>query len=424
MVQKVHNGLAERAKVAESSEKEYSNAGWQKDWYLPEAPDVIPMDPNQRLVVIGDIHGNLDHLISSLVAGKIIEAVPRDVYTIESYIWSAGDTVCVQLGDVLDRGFHEEICLRILLHLARQARKSGGYLILLYGNHEFSNMICDTRYCMFWKNQSAFVETFEQIIKRWLNVSGGVTDNRYLEFRRALFSPGGPLAGPFLSKLKVAVKVGSTILAHGGIEYAEFKDEDNNPDDEWLFARNQSASEWISNAANCPYRATGGGWAVTPLKPSNGPSGCPVSGDIVGKKFFCYDDCAISTLPSSLVGNILWSRRYSKSLDRDLSLEDAKDLDLVLKRMNVKRMVVGHTHQDAMNSIQGGKVWRIDVSHEEADCPGRPGQALEIILDRLSGMDVVNVLQSHGCECQTRRGLRHPSMNKSQDDEDPIVFVD
>ena len=36
------------------------------DWFLPDAPDEIPLQSNQRLVAIGDIHGNIQHLVNVL----------------------------------------------------------------------------------------------------------------------------------------------------------------------------------------------------------------------------------------------------------------------------------------------------------------------------------------------------------------------
>ncbi len=50
---------------------------------------------------VGDIHGDLRKAISSLEAARVLQEVGGQVR------WSGGDTVVVQLGDVLDRGDSE-----------------------------------------------------------------------------------------------------------------------------------------------------------------------------------------------------------------------------------------------------------------------------------------------------------------------------
>ena len=55
----------------------------------------------QNLIVVGDIHGDLRKAISSLEAARVLQEVGGQVR------WAGGDTVVVQLGDVLDRGDSE-----------------------------------------------------------------------------------------------------------------------------------------------------------------------------------------------------------------------------------------------------------------------------------------------------------------------------
>ena len=49
----------------------------------------------QRLVAIGDVHGDYDSLVSILRKTQLIDADDQ---------WIGGDTVLVQTGDLLDRG--------------------------------------------------------------------------------------------------------------------------------------------------------------------------------------------------------------------------------------------------------------------------------------------------------------------------------
>lgn len=53
------------------------------------------------LWTVGDIHGDLRKAIASLEAAQVLQEQQGQVK------WSGGDTVVVQLGDVLDRGDSE-----------------------------------------------------------------------------------------------------------------------------------------------------------------------------------------------------------------------------------------------------------------------------------------------------------------------------
>ena len=91
----------------------------------------------ERIVAIGDIHGDYDNYIEVLKNAGVINRRGR---------WSAGKTHVVQVGDIPDRG---PDTLRIISHLQKlekQASKAGGRLHLLIGNHEYMNITGDLRY--------------------------------------------------------------------------------------------------------------------------------------------------------------------------------------------------------------------------------------------------------------------------------------
>jgi hypothetical protein len=46
--------------------------------------------------------------------------IPK-VLDAETCSWIGGDTICIQLGDILDRGHHELACLELLARLSQQA---------------------------------------------------------------------------------------------------------------------------------------------------------------------------------------------------------------------------------------------------------------------------------------------------------------
>ncbi|MEZ5463492.1 metallophosphoesterase [Dokdonella sp.] len=91
----------------------------------------------ERIVAIGDLHGDYQsYLLTLRTAGLIDE---RDQ-------WSGGKTHLVQLGDIPDRGADT---LQIIAHmkkLAAQAKRKGGHVHNLMGNHEAMNTYGDLRY--------------------------------------------------------------------------------------------------------------------------------------------------------------------------------------------------------------------------------------------------------------------------------------
>ena len=62
------------------------------------------------MVAFGDVHGDIDALRSFLITAEVLD--PES--TNDEPMWSGGETICVQTGDVLDRGDDELACFRLL----------------------------------------------------------------------------------------------------------------------------------------------------------------------------------------------------------------------------------------------------------------------------------------------------------------------
>lgn len=90
-----------------------------------------------RVVAIGDVHGAFDRYVAILQAAGLIDERRR---------WSGGDAHLVQLGDAIDRGDASRRVLDLLRDLERQARRGGGRVHYLLGNHEVMRMQADLRY--------------------------------------------------------------------------------------------------------------------------------------------------------------------------------------------------------------------------------------------------------------------------------------
>lgn len=91
----------------------------------------------ERVVVIGDLHGDYD---------KFADMLRNASLTDERGEWIGGRSHLVQLGDVPDRGANTRRIMDHLMRLERQARRAGGYVHALIGNHEAMNVEGDLRY--------------------------------------------------------------------------------------------------------------------------------------------------------------------------------------------------------------------------------------------------------------------------------------
>jgi hypothetical protein len=149
---------------------------------LAPIPLVVPVT-TKRVVAIGDLHGDLGGTRAALRAAKAIDDKDR---------WIGGDVAIVQTGDILDRGDDEVEIYQLLERLDADARKAGGAIILLNGNHELMNAARDYRY---------------------------VTPGAMADFgpdRQHALDPGGPWAKRFARSNIVAI-VDGTVYSHAGV---------------------------------------------------------------------------------------------------------------------------------------------------------------------------------------------------------------
>ena len=90
-----------------------------------------------RVVAVGDVHGGYDEFVGILRAAGVIDARHR---------WSGGKTHLVQTGDLIDRGPDSRKANDLVMRLEAEARKAGGRVHALLGNHEVMNLTGDLRY--------------------------------------------------------------------------------------------------------------------------------------------------------------------------------------------------------------------------------------------------------------------------------------
>ena len=120
----------------------------------PRKIDDYRWDKVDRVVAIGDVHGDYANYSRVLEAAKVIDARGQ---------WIAGETHLVQLGDIPDRGAETLKIIAHLKKLATQARAKGGYVHTLLGNHEAMNTYGDLRYV----TAGEFAEFSGRDSKKW-----------------------------------------------------------------------------------------------------------------------------------------------------------------------------------------------------------------------------------------------------------------
>lgn len=284
---------------------------------------VVPVGAQQpaRIVAVGDLHGDLGAWRAIARHAGVMDGEGR---------WAGGRTILVQLGDVPDRGDDTLAIIGDLRRLQGQARRAGGQVIALVGNHEAMNMTGDLRYvtagefAAFADRQSesrrfaVYRANRDAIEAAWR--AGDPALNRdairdawmatmplgRLEHQAAWRADGS--VGRWVAGNPAAVVVGDTLFVHGGIGPA-FAD--------WSLDRINSAV-----GAALAARETG---PESIIHHADGP---------------------------------LWYRGHGQPTDAA-----AAHLRAVLKSHGARRMVVGHTpNPSGIVMAHDGQLIRIDTA--------------------------------------------------------------
>lgn len=157
---------------------------------------IFEYEYNSRIVIIGDIHGDIRRFKDILIDAKIINK------NIE-WIAEPSNTIVVQMGDQVDSINRdpqldnwevlpdvEMIYFTNMLHKIAQSK--GGRVISLIGNHELMNIIGNYSYVS----------------------STSLNNSNYK--RQELFKPGGTLSA-ILSQRPLIVKIGPLLFCHAGL---------------------------------------------------------------------------------------------------------------------------------------------------------------------------------------------------------------
>ncbi len=335
----------------------------------------------QRIVTVGDLHGDYDAYESIIIAAGLSDSRGR---------WVGDDAIFVQTGDIPDRGPDSRKIIDHIRKLQKRAEKKGGSVITLVGNHEAMNMTGDLRYVhpgeyeafadrnskkrrkkYYDDNREAFEKYYLENVDSSLS-SEAIRDKVYEEWplgrieHNAAWSAGGEI-GAWVSENPAVAKIGDTLFVHGGLsaEYSVYslddindkvrtalKTRDESPDsiltDEFgpLWYRGLVQRDNAAQIKDAIAAADAGGAVVMPLRPTM--------------------EAEIAT---------------------------------VLAAYHAARVVVGHTpNVEGIRSRLGGRVIQIDTG--AADYYGGVASYLEIIGDEVIAHNVSNgeasVLSSMG----------------------------
>jgi hypothetical protein len=106
-------------------------------WAAPRQVDEFHWVDVDRIVAIGDLHGDYASYLAALQAAGLVDAKGK---------WTGGATHLVQTGDIPDRGPDTRRIIAHMGKLAKEAAKRGGRVHNLMGNHEAMNVTGDLRY--------------------------------------------------------------------------------------------------------------------------------------------------------------------------------------------------------------------------------------------------------------------------------------
>jgi hypothetical protein len=250
-----------------------------------------------RIVVVGDLHADISAAKNALILAGAIN---------ENNDWIGGELVIIQLGDLIGRSYEEKQVLDFIFDIQEKSKVVGGQFHILIGNHEVFGAELELK----WVHENAFA-SFDGMPGLDLH------DHRLSHIpiskksRSAALIAGGYYAKKF-SNFPAVLKLGDTIYVHGGITpyWAKYG----------IDRINAEVKQWFAGEIKQP------------------PS-------------------ALGRDPGNPNDNVMMSRHFSRDVDDN----DCSMLDMSLKILGAKRMIVAHSVQDVITSYCDKRAWAIDV---------------------------------------------------------------
>ena len=314
-----------------------------------------------RIIAIGDIHGDIDLMLNTLLISKVINKTDKCINTIklnnkgvkEYYEWVGCTTIVVQVGDQIDRcrptdsntnncknestTFQDEASdIEILLfftNLNELAKKYGGAVYSLLGNHELMNSLGDIRYVSY--------KNFKQVEIKEQSLENG----RIQIFKR------GDILSNFLACTRTSILIiNNYLFVHGGLLGSIISNIDTNNKCEIFEIINEVIKKWLmyddlnlNTYLNCKYYNNN-----------------------IYKKIFNKTDI------NQFIFNIdspFYTRKLG-NIKPDLNKNDpsCKEVNFLIDTLQLKGIIVGHTPQlaNGINGTCNNKLYRVDIASSKA----------------------------------------------------------
>ncbi len=149
-------------------------------------PDKAVFNKVKKIAAISDIHGQYDLALEILINNKIID---------KNLNWNFGKGHLVIVGDVFDRGNKVNEMLWLIYKLESQAKKKGGRVHFLLGNHEYMILHKDLRY----------ISKKYKLTSKLLNLDYDELYNKKT------------IIGRWLRSKPTIIKINDDIFVHGGV---------------------------------------------------------------------------------------------------------------------------------------------------------------------------------------------------------------
>lgn len=367
----------------------------------------------ERIVAIGDLHGDYDNYIETLRAAGLVNRRDR---------WAGGKTHLVQTGDIPDRGPDTKKIIEHMARLARQARRDGGRVHNLLGNHEAMNVYGDLRYVTEGEFAAFATPRSEELRQRYLDAVLQDMSTRdpdrfaalpddfreqwyatrplgWVEHRQAwnpVWNPDGEMY-EWVADARVAVQINDAIFVHGGISGHYCKDTlasmteraqddllSGNPDDHSILT-DQYGPLW--------YRGLAG---VAPQAPSE------LVDAILGNH-----DAKHIVIGHTPTGGIIWPRYDGRVIQIDTGISEAYGGHVAYLEITPRGLFAGY--------LPG----KVELPHDQVELEAYLSRMIELLPNNDAAREKLEALRARAVDSTDDRGTddagSHPSEKRPSD---------
>lgn len=291
----------------------------------------------KRIIVVGDIHGDFDLAVKSLILSEVIN---------DNFEWIGKDTIVVQVGDQIDSfrpgsksnsNLNSDIAvLKLFTYLNEQAKSYGGAVYSLFGNHELMNV----------NGNFSYVAKNEQYNKRKID-----------------YETGGEIAKFMGCTRHGIIIIGNIMFVHAGFVSETLKEYNITKENNKHYIKNINTllRKWLLKITN-------------------------------------YDNPIIKQLNNSLSASPFWVRTLGQ-LQSNLNKENEqckKHLHPVLDVFQINKIIIGHTPQQngQITHTCGDSVYRVDGAFSNAFSSFKNNKSTFKVLEIKNYGKIYNVIEA------------------------------